>query len=80
MPTFEALLRAVQGGVRNKVKLSREDEQRKFCRSGDDSRCSKNCQWEIFLILQIVCKILGQRLLKTSQLPDLNIRGVRFIS
>lgn len=35
---------------------------------------------EIFLILQIVCKILGQRLLKTSQLPDLNTCSVRLIS
>lgn len=35
---------------------------------------------EIFLILQIVCKILGQRLLKTSQLPDLNTCSVRHIS
>lgn len=46
MPTSEALLRAVQGGVRNKAKLSHEDEQRKFSWSGDDSHCYKNCQWE----------------------------------
>lgn len=77
LPTFTAPLKAVLGSVRNKAKLPCEDKQRIFnCSwSDDDSHYYKSVsERQIFLMLQILCEVLVRRLLKTSELPGLDLK------